>query len=94
MGATGHVQSPDEVGAFVDEMQRAIMLRFGAANGSDATIVDPKDMKQVRTVEASDSSLTVVLIAAQYLYIPSNQTVPENTANGSGLVVANDNNAK
>jgi len=60
--------------------------------GSGATIVDPKDVKQVKEVAASDSSLTIGLTAAQYLYVTSNQTVPTNTQNGSGLVVTNNNN--
>ena len=61
-------------------------------NGTGASIVDPKDVKQIKAVAASDSSLTVGLISSQYLYITSNQTVPTNTQNGSGLVVTNNNN--
>ena len=57
-------------------------------NGSGGTIVDPKDVKQVREVAASDSSLTIGFNAVQYLYITSAQNF---ATNGSGVIVNNNN---
>jgi hypothetical protein len=51
---------------------------------------DPKAMAPQSA--PSDESLTIGLIAAQYDYITSNQAVPTNVANGSGLAITNNNN--
>ena len=56
--------------------------------GSGSSIVDPKDVKQVRTIAGQDSSLTIGLNAAQYIYITSAQNF---ASNGSGIIVNNNN---
>jgi hypothetical protein len=68
----------------------AELLNFNIplGSGTGAVVNDPKDIKQVRTISAQDSSLTVGLNAVQYIYANSNEgTFPGGLNNNDVFII-------